>query len=90
MKKIGRTSFSKEGYENFVYLTKEEQIKKIGDGLNPKDYDQAEKLLTRIPHGGISSGNEQEAKGGNTKAGGGNKKNNPARPEADSGESTGV
>lgn len=91
MKKIGRTSFTAEGYENFVSLTKEEQVKKIGDGLSPKDYDQAEKLLTRVPNGkSIGSGNEQAANDGSTADRARSSKNNSKKPRADKGENAGV
>lgn len=77
-RKIGNTSMSEEYYQNFVSLGKDEQIKQIGDALHPRDYARAEKLLTRIPHGNINSGNATEATEGNTE-----------RSEADRSKSSG-
>lgn len=57
---------SEEYYQNFVSLSKDEQIKQIGDALHPRDYARAEKLLTRIPHGEISSRNEEATTTDNT------------------------
>lgn len=87
MKVIGRTSFTAEGYEKFVTLDKQEQIAIIADGLSPKDPEQAEKLLTRIPYGNISGGNEQEADKINTDDTARSGKNSAKRPATDKGES---
>lgn len=60
-KKIGNISFTEEGYEEFKTLSKEEQVEKVYNSLNPKDYKRAEKLLAHIPNGNISSGVQQDA-----------------------------
>lgn len=91
MKKIGRTSFTAEGYEKFVSLTKEEQIKQISDGLSPKDPEQAEKLLTRIPHGtGVSTGNDKQASESPADDTGRNEENNTKGSKSTGGKSKGV
>lgn len=86
-KTIGRTSFTAEGYEKFVTLGKEEQIYIISDRLSPKDPEQAEKLLTRIPHGNIRSGNEQKVDKVNTDDTARSGKNSTKRSATDKGES---
>jgi len=58
--KFDNVSFSKEGYAKFTQLTKEKQIEKLSNLLNPKDEKRAEKLLTHIPNGDISAGNDNE------------------------------
>ena len=82
--KIGNVSFSKIGYENFLTLSKEEQVKKIADSLNPKSERVAKELLKDVKHGNISSRSNKKAKPNNgTGATGGNKNDNSVRSEAD-------
>ena len=61
-RKIGAAWFSPEEYQNFVYLSKEEQVKYISDRLSPKDPAYAEVLLKKIPHGN-GSGDSKKAEG---------------------------
>lgn len=58
---IENISFSKEGYEQFKVLSKQEQIEFVTERLNPKDPERAEKLLTHIPNGNIVQRDEQKA-----------------------------
>jgi len=58
--KFDTVSFTKEGYEKFTQLTKEKQIEKLSNLLNPKDDKRAEKLLKHIPNGDIIQGDGQE------------------------------
>lgn len=77
--KLDNISFSDEGFENFKKLTKKEQLDFVYNNLVPKDMERAEKLLKDIPHGSISSGNEQEATESDTSYTGG-------KPESDTQE----
>jgi len=63
--KFDNVSFSKEGFENFKTLTKEKQIEKLANLLNPKDEERAKVLLKNVPHGNISSGDDKEASDNN-------------------------
>lgn len=58
-RRIGTVSFSKLGYEDFITKTKKEQIEQIYEGLTPKCYKQAEKLLKDVPNGNISGGDDK-------------------------------
>jgi len=73
--KIGGISFTQEGYENFVTLTRKEQFEQVYNSLNPRDEVVADKALKNVPNGDISSGNDSkdsasttEVKTGSTKA----------------------
>lgn len=87
---VGPISFSESGYKKFVSLSKEKQIEKVTNALNPKDPKQAEKILSHVPNGNVSTGNDSEAASGKTDLAGGDAQDNNARSEADSSEGTGA
>lgn len=65
-REIGNISFTEASYDKFTKLTKEQQIEKVYNSLNPKDRKQAEKLLAHIPNGNISGRVQEEAEQDNT------------------------
>lgn len=64
--KLDNVSFSKEGYDKFKELSKEEQISKLANKLNPKDNQRAKFLLKNVPHGNIVRRDEQKTGEDNT------------------------
>lgn len=82
-RKIGGISFSAEGYEKFVSLSKEEQIEQVYNSLNPKDRVQAEELLSRIPNGDSSGVTAKDTWNKPARPSGGSPKGNNAQSQAD-------
>jgi len=65
--KIGGISFTQEGYENFVTLTRKEQFKQVYNSLNPRDEVVADKALKNVPNGdNINKGSKEQDKLDNT------------------------
>ena len=56
--KFDNVSFSKEGFEKFKTLTKEKQIEKLANMLNPKDEERAKVLLKNVPYDSKSDDRE--------------------------------
>jgi hypothetical protein len=63
---VGPISFTEAGYKDFTQKTKKEQVEQVTNSLNPKDPKKALKLLTHIPHGDISGGNDEAVAVDNT------------------------
>lgn len=63
---VGPISFTEAGYKEFTQKSKKEQIEQVYNSLNPKDYKKAEKLLTHVPNGDISGGNDEAVAADNT------------------------
>jgi len=83
-RKIGGISFSEEGYNKFVSLTKEKQLEKVYNSLNPKDMEQAELALKNVPNGGdIGKGVSKEDGTAVTKDTARDGSNNTTKPKAD-------
>jgi len=81
--KFDNVSFSKEGFDKFKTLTKEKQIEKLANMLNPKEEERAKVLLKNTPNGGdIVQGNEPKTDSDNASGlAGGNGGNNPIPAE---------
>lgn len=64
---IGNTiSMDAEAWNEFVSLPKEKQIEKVYNSLSPKNMEQAEELLKKVPNGSnISDGSPKTTKSNN-------------------------
>lgn len=82
-KKIGNISFTTEGYEKFVSLSKKEQIQQVYNSLNPKDMVQAEKELKGVPNGDSSRATSETNSNNASKPSGGKPTGNTKKSEAD-------
>jgi hypothetical protein len=91
MKKFDNVSFSAEGYEKFVTLSKDEQVKKLGGLLSPKSEDRAKQLLTHIPYANNSNADAKKTASDNrTSTTAGDAQDNNARPTTATGKGKGV
>lgn len=89
---VGGISFSEEGYEKFVSLTKDKQLEKVYNSLNPKDMEQAELALKNVPNGGnINKGSQKQDSINNTSnAGGGDEAVGSKGSKIDTGKGKGA
>lgn len=85
---VGPASYTKEGYDEFTKKSRDEQREIVYNSLYPKDYNEADKILTKVPHGdsgkGVSETTESTDTGNDTGGSGGLSNNKPGstKPKA--------
>lgn len=87
--RVANRTMDEDSYKEFVSLTYEKQLETIYEGMSPKNMEEAEKALKKVPNGGsnISKGSPKSLAIGNGAAdkGTGEASGN-ARPQIASGK----